>query len=131
LNDIEDEFLLNVRTCIQDLFFDDDRGGVVGGGEDQQRNLVKTIVDDNHWYIEEKKYNKMIRFFPAILSEKNHGVYPVMWVAIFNDNDGYNLRDVSLIPLLAGLGTELHQFDEELQGGLLSTLGDELNVLNV
>jgi hypothetical protein len=50
-------------------------------------------------------------------------------MASYEEDKIYNLRNVSLIPLVTKLGIELQQFDEELRGGFLSTGDNVRNVL--
>jgi hypothetical protein len=73
----------------------------------------------------------MIRFFPDVLSDKRHDLYPMQWMAKRTNYPNYILTNMSLIPLLAELGIELHQFDEELRGGLLSTYTNGTKVLEM
>ncbi|MGK3739609.1 MAG: hypothetical protein ACI8RD_002120 [Bacillariaceae sp.] len=77
--------------------------------------MKTTIVDKDEWCTVEKQYETGIRFFPDILSEKRLGIiYPIQWMVI-RDDGGYNLRNVSLIPLVTKLGIEqLQQFDLKL-----------------
>jgi hypothetical protein len=125
LNSIADEFLSKVRTSIQDLFFHFD---VEVAAEEEE---AKTIVD-NDWHKVERQYSAMIRFFPDVLSDKRHDLYPIQWMAMRTKYPhNYNLTNVSLIPLLAELGIELNQFDEELRGGLLSTYTNGTKVLEM
>lgn len=65
LNDVAPEFLLKIRTSIQDLFFLCDI-------PDDKRGLTFTIADNRKdWDNEEKQYETAIRLFPDILSEKH------------------------------------------------------------
>jgi hypothetical protein len=113
-------FLSKVKTSIQDIFFEDDEVEVEGG-EQEQRRLVKTIIDTD-WQREEEQYEAAIRLFPNVLSDKRDELYPIQCMAMRHRGNMHNLKSVSLIPLVAELGIELHQFDEELRGGLLSTI---------
>ncbi|OEU10859.1 hypothetical protein FRACYDRAFT_246732 [Fragilariopsis cylindrus CCMP1102] len=130
VNSIADEFLSKVRTAVQDLLMIDDNVAEAER-EERERGLTKTIVDED-WYEDERKIAKAIRYFPDVLSEKRGGMYPIMrmWAGR-RRNPAYNLKSISRIPLLAELGSELGQFDEELRGGLLSTPtdGEGWNVL--
>jgi hypothetical protein len=128
INSIADEFLSKVRTAVLDLLIDD----VEAEREERELGLTKTIVDVD-WYDDERKIAKAIRFFPDVLSEKRDGMYPITWAAsLESDNTAYNLKSISRISLLAELGSELGQFDEELRGGLLTTCTDEVwNVLQL
>ena len=133
VNSIANEFLSKVRTAVQDLLI---INGTVAEAEREEREigLTKTIVDED-WYEDERKIAKAIRYFPDVLSEKRDGMYPIMTTLgrRRRGNTAYNLKSISRIPLLAELGSELGQFDEELRGGLLSTPtdGGEWNVLQV
>jgi hypothetical protein len=114
LNIIATEFLSKIRNSLQDLIFeyDNEEEEVI-----RDTSLFKTIAD-NDWSIEEKQYETAIRFFPGLLLEKTYG-YPIQCLIITNHGEKYNSRNVSLIPLVVELGIELHQFAEELRGGLL------------
>ncbi|OEU06662.1 hypothetical protein FRACYDRAFT_254216 [Fragilariopsis cylindrus CCMP1102] len=129
VNSIANEFLSKVRTAVQKLIM---IGNVAEAErEERERGLTKTIVDED-WYDDERKIAKAIRYFPDVLSEKKFGMYPIMWAGRRQGgNMAYNLKNLSRIPLLAELGSELGQFDEELREGLLSTYADEeWNVLH-
>ena len=126
LNNIATAFLSKIRLSIQDLIFEEN----VDEEEEAIRDtsLAKTIVD-NDWNMVEKQYENIIRFFPDLLSEKRYGAYPIQWMASYEEDKIYNLRNVSIIPLVTKLGIELQQFDEELRGGFLSTGDNVRNVL--
>ena len=109
----EGKFVSTVRTSVVDLFFRD-------GITDEQRGLTTTIIDKKEWPKEEKRYETALRLFPDILSEQQHGVYPIQWLVMQETDKTYNLKSVSLIPIVTKMGIELQQLDEELRGGLLS-----------
>ena len=95
-------FLTKVRTYIQELFFKEDDAELSGEG-------TMTIEV-------ERQYEAAIRLFPDILSEKKHGMYPIQWISMRRgEDDEYNLRRLSLIPLVTKLGIELHPFDNQLR----------------
>jgi hypothetical protein len=114
LNEIAPHFLSKIRYALQTLIFEDNGDEDDEDDEHEVRgdtSLVKTVVNK----VEEKQYETAIRLFPDVLSEKRHGFYPIQWMV----GRSYNLRNVSLIPLVVEMGIELQQFDEELRGGLL------------
>ena len=125
VNRIAGEFLSQIRTSIVDLLYEHDTEEDEFRDQrrrDQQNGpggLVGTIVDTKNWQTIEQQYETAIRFVPEVLTQKRYGMYPIQWMALSNDDNNYNLKLVSLIPLVVRLGIELKQFDEEVRGGLL------------
>jgi hypothetical protein len=100
--------LAKVRIYIQELFFQEDDELLVEEG-------ANSILDTD-WYNYEEKVETAIRLFPDILSEKKHGMYPIQRISMrHGEDDTYNLRRLSLIPLVTKLGIELHPFDKQLR----------------
>ena len=111
-NNTPTEFVIKVLVSIRALFCN-------RGIQNQERGLAKTIVDTD-WKKEEKRYEIMIRLFPAILSMKVKGLFPIQHIAVRARNGVTDLKLVSLIPLVLRLGgVEFRKFDEKLRGGLL------------
>ena len=77
-----------------------------------------------------------IRFFPNVLS-RTVGCwnrYPIHYLYLASDGHGNNtcnLKAASFVPVLAGLGNELNQFEEKDRGGLLAKDGEGSNSLKV
>ena len=121
MNDIaaEGEFLPKFRTSVvEDLFVNEEHHR--REQQQQKRGLTTTITDKEEWSKEEKRYDAALRLFPGILSEKFNGLYPIQRMVLRMKNRNYNLRLVSLIPLVVKLGIKLQQFKTEERGGLLS-----------
>ena len=132
VNRIAGEFLSQIRTSIVDLLYEHDIEEEDLRDQrrcDQQNGpggLIGTIVDTKNWQTIEQQYETAIRFIPEVLTQKRYGMYPIQWMALSNDDNNYNLKLVSLIPMVVRLGIELKQFDEEVRGGLLLNYeGDE------
>ncbi|OEU09074.1 hypothetical protein FRACYDRAFT_248933 [Fragilariopsis cylindrus CCMP1102] len=124
VNSIADKFLSKVRTAVRDLLVIDIYVQEARL-EERERGLTKTIVDED-WYEDERKIANAIRYFPDVLLEKRYGMYPIHELTCQQGNNAdYILKNISRIPLLVELGSELGQFDEELRGGLLSTWTDD------
>ena len=137
LNAMAGDVLTEIRRALVDLLCEEEDFGEDDNEEmmhqrrrqQQQKNtFIKTIVDTKEWCVIEKQYEKAIRFFPDTLREMRHGLYPIQYISYTfskEDENGdctpsvYNLHLVSLIPLLAKLGIELQQFDDDMRGGLL------------
>ena len=112
------EFLSRVRTSILTCSGGrDDNNDIIS---DEQRGLTTTIADTKEWSKEEKQYETALRLFPDILSEQFNGLYLIQWLIMQEADGTYNLKNISLIPLVTKLGSELQQFDDGLRGGLLS-----------
>ena len=112
LDDIKDA----VRNSVFDEEFDQD---------EEEAEAIKTRGLNKDWY-DEEKVEAAVRSFPDVLSEKSSDgddddCYPIIWRTMYDEHGGFNLKALSLIPLLTELGTELGRFDEEMRGGLLCT----------
>ena len=122
MNDIAavGDFLPKIRTSIvDDLFINEEQHR--REQQQQKHGLIMTIVHKD-WHKIEKQYETAFRFFLGVLHETWHGIYPLQAMAMRKTKDSnYNLRLVSLIPLVVKLGIDLQQLDEEEQReGLLS-----------
>jgi len=129
MNDIAaaGEFLTKVRTSIVDDLYV--RGKQHRREQQQQkRGLMKTIVHKD-WKKIEKQYETAFRFFPGVLQERRRGRPLLRRMSMYGKNCNYNLRLVSLIPLIGRLGIKLQQFNAEERGGLLTPMDDGINAL--
>ena len=115
----EEAMLLStVRTSVVDCLFGRDNNNDIIS--DEERGLTTTIVDTEEWPKEEKWIETALRFFPDILLEERDGYSLIQWLSMREEDKTYNLKNISLIPLVTKLGSELQQFDDGLRGGLLS-----------
>ncbi len=89
-----ESFLLIVEETLTDLLY-----GIGGNGLDCERDTNREI-------------ETAIRFFPHVLCERYWGTHPPIYAQL-----AY-FKSVPFIPLLAKLGIELNQFQEEERGGL-------------
>ncbi len=89
-----ESFLLIVEERLVDLLY-----GINGNGLDCNRDTQEEV-------------ETAIRFFPHALCEKYWGTYPPIYAQL-----AY-IKSVPFVPLLAKLGIELNQFQEEERGGL-------------
>ena len=89
-----ESFLLIVEEILVDLLY-----GIGGDGLDCERDTNREI-------------ETAIRFFPHVLCERYWGTHPPIYAQL-----AYS-KSVPFIPLLAKLGVELNQFQEEERGGL-------------
>jgi hypothetical protein len=84
------------------LFFKEDDDELAGEGA----NTIEV----------ERQYEAAIRLFSDILSEKKHDMFPIQRISMRRgEDDDYNLRRLSLIPLVTKLGIELRPFDNQLR----------------
>jgi len=121
MNDIATgDFLSTVRTSIAVDFGLTTEEQHRREQQQQQRGLTITIVHKD-WHKIEKKYETAVRLFPDILQETWNGIYLIEWMSMhWTKVIDYNLRLVSLIPLIVRLGIQLQQFTALERGGLLS-----------
>mmetsp|Transcript_55332 Transcript_55332/g.62641 ORF Transcript_55332/g.62641 Transcript_55332/m.62641 type:complete len:580 (+) Transcript_55332:667-2406(+) len=87
--------------------------------QQQTRGMTITIVHKD-WHKIETKYETAVRLFPDILQETWNGMYLIKCMSMrWTEDMNYNLRLVSLIPLIVRLGIQLQQFNALERGGLL------------
>ena len=93
--------------------------------DDDERRGLNSDLDT------EEEVETMIRFFPNVLSEKDDEDEPyLIYWQLFKDENTFDLKAASFVPLLARLATELQLFDQADRGGLLTkSTGGRHNIL--